>query len=172
MKHLNQSFILTWRLKDADNTLRLFITMFLFVLTVGYSIGLLFVEHTTQGTPKGLSEEYRGTPETVDAVELKYEKSAGEMYVFLHNHILSLAIVFFIVGVLFYFSSEVSDRIKKFLIVEPFVALVTTFGGIWLVRMVSEHFSWFVFVSGISMVGCYFVTVGLVLKELWFRRKV
>ncbi|TAK66317.1 MAG: hypothetical protein EPO24_01625 [Bacteroidetes bacterium] len=171
MQSPNQHSVLSWRLKDADATLRLFITTFLIVLTIGYSIGLFFVKHTTNSTPQGLAEEYRGTPEGTEATELKYEKSEDEMYIFLHNHILSLAIVFFLVGGLFYFSSEVSDSIKKILMAEPVAAIVTTFGGIWLMRFVSEHFSWLVIISGISMVGCYFIMVGLMLKELWFPRQ-
>ncbi len=163
---------LNWRLKDVDHTLRLFLTIFLFVLTVGYSIGLFFVDHTTKGTPQGLVEEYRGTPEGNDSAELKYPKSEDEMYIFLHNHILSLSMVFFAVGGLFYFSSEVSDSVKKMLMVEPLAALLTTFGGIWLMRFVSERFSWLVLVSGVSMVGCYFAMVILMLKEMWFKRKI
>ncbi len=159
---------LPWRLRDADHTLKMFLTMFLFVLTVGYSIGLFFVDHTTKGTPEGLIEEYRGTPEGYDSAELKYPKSEDEMYIFLHNHILSLSIVFFAVGGLFYFSSTVPDVVKKVMMVEPLAALLTTFGGIWLMRFVSEQFSWLVIVSGVSMVGCYFTMVFLILKELWF----
>ena len=162
--------ILAWRLRDADRTLRLFITGFLLVLTVGYTIGLLFVDHTTSGSTRGLSEEFRGTPENSGAAELKYAKSADEMYIFLHNHILSLSLVFFAVGAIFYFHSIRSGLIKDLLIAEPFAAIVTTFGGIWLMRFVSEYFSWLVLLSGISMVGCYVSMVVLILKELWIRK--
>lgn len=160
----------SWTLKRADPSLRLFITSFLVLITIGYTIGLLFVDHTTQGTHQGLIEEYRGTPENRETVELQYAKSVDEMYIFLHNHILSLALVFFTVGGIFYFSSIVSPGIKKFLIVEPFVAIATTFGGIWLMRFVSEYFSWLVIVSGFSMVGCYTIMVIFILKELWLKR--
>jgi ABC-type amino acid transport system permease subunit len=161
---------LAWRLRDADRTLRLFITAFLLVLTVGYTIGLLFVDHTTSGTARGLSEQFRGTPETSTATELKYAKSADEMYIFLHNHILSLSLVFFAIGIIFYFHSMRSGLLKDFLMVEPFAAIVTTFGGIWMMRFVSEYFSWLVLLSGISMVGCYVSMVMLILKELWIRK--
>ena len=160
----------TWRLRDADRTLRLSITAFLLVLTLGYTIGLLFVEHTTSGTPKGMSENFRGSPEDSQSTELKYAKTPDEMYIFLHNHILSLSLVLFAVGGIFYFHSTPSGLLKDFLIVEPFVAIITTFGGIWLMRFVSEYFSWLVLLSGISMVVCYFVMVVLIVKELWSRK--
>ncbi len=158
-----------WRLRNADRTLRLFLTAFLLMLTAGYVIGLFFVDHSTSGTPKGLSEEFRGSPENAQTQELKYPKSADEMYIFLHNHILSLSLIFFAIGGIFYFSS-VKDGFKKFLMVEPILAIGTTFGGIWLMRFVSEHFSWLVLISGVSMVGCYFVMAFLILKELWITK--
>lgn len=159
-----------WTLRDADRTLRLFITAFLIVLSSGYAIGLLFVDHTTSGTTKGLSEHFRGTPENVDSAELKYAKSADEMYIFLHNHILSLSLVFAAVGAIFYFHSLRPGVVKDILLVEPFGAIGTTFGGIWLMRFVSEYFSWMVLLSGISMVACYVIMVLLILKDLWIRR--
>ena len=159
-----------WMLASADKNLRLFITAFLIILTLGYTIGLLFVDHTTSGKPTGLIEEFRGTPENPAVLELKYAKSSDEMYIFLHNHILSLCVVFFAVGGIMYFSSIVSPALKAFLMVEPFIAIATTFGGIWLMRFVSEHFSWLVLVSGVSMVGCYIVMVALILTDLWMKR--
>ena len=100
-----------WRLRDADVILRLFLTAFLVLLTSGYVIGLLFVDHTTGGTPRGIAEEFRGTPETAQVNELKYAKSADELYIFLHNHVLSLSLIFFAVGGVFYFSSAVSHAV-------------------------------------------------------------
>lgn len=159
--------IVRWRLKDADTPLRGLITSFLIMLTLGYSIGLLLVDHTTSGTPQGLIEQYNGTQQTDGAVELKFEKSPQEVYVFLHNHILSLSLIFFAVGIVFYFCSIVGNMLKVFLMVEPFIAIATTFGGIWLMRFVSDAFSWVVIVSGISMVACYLLMVLFILRELW-----
>jgi|ERR1041384_156072 hypothetical protein len=159
-----------FRLRDADGTLRLFITAFLVLLTSGYAAGLFFVDHTTGGSVRGLSEEYRGSPEGSASPELKYAKSADEMYILLHNHILSLSLVFFAVGGLFYFSSIAGPRLKGFLAVEPLVAVGTTFGGIWLTRFVSESFGILVLASGISMAGCYCAMVALILWELWAKK--
>lgn len=160
----------TFRLRDADSPLRLFLTAFLVIMTAGYLVGLLFVEHKTAALPHGIAAEYRGMPEAEQAAEFKYPMSADEMYLLLHNHILSLAIVFFAVGGIFYFSSVVSNQLKTWLIVEPLAALGTTFGGIWLTRFVAEEFSWLVLVSGIATAVCYFLMVTLILKELWIRQ--
>lgn len=157
-----------FRLRDADNTLRLFLTAFIVVLTAGYVIGIVFVDHTTSITPVGIEEQFLGTPETFDNAEMKFAKSSHEMFVFLHNHILSLSLVFFAVGGILYFSSIVSERAKRWLMVEPLVAVLTTFGGIALVRFVSPLFSWLVLLSGASLFFCYGLTVYFILKELWW----
>ena len=180
---------LPWRLAQADRSLRLFLTAFLLVLTAGYAIGMLFVDHTTSGTPDGLAAEFRGNEddqahvqsegrardesqvrsESRSQPELKFEKSPREIYTFLHNHIFSLSLLFFCVGTIFYFSST-PQRLKTFLLVEPFVAIVTTFGGIWLTWFVSPVFSWLVIISGLSMLACYVIILFLIIRELWGHR--
>jgi hypothetical protein len=59
---------------------------------------------------------------------------------------------------------------KSVLMVEPLLAVGTTFGGIWLTRFVSESFGWLVLASGISMALCYLAMVVLILWELWTDR--
>ena len=162
-------FPASWRLAKADRTLRLFITAFLLAITTGYSIGILFVDHTTSGTPDGVAAEFRGNEGHAGEAEMKFEKGPREIYTLLHNHIFSLSIAFFCVGGIFYFSS-VPRGLKAFLLVEPFIAILTTFGGIWLTRFVSPGFSWLVMVSGLSMLGCYAVIILHILKELWLMR--
>jgi hypothetical protein len=163
---------MTFKLRDADPTLRMFLSAFLVVLTAGYSIGLLFVEHTTAVSSAGIQAQMLGNENVPGTEEVRYAKSLNEMYVFLHNHILSVSMMLAAVGAIFYFSSIASDRWKRFLLVEPFVAVTTTFGGIALVRFVSPHFSWLVFLSGISLFVCYGTMLILIMVELWMRSVV
>jgi hypothetical protein len=163
---------MNFRLRDADRTLRAFLTAFLVVLTIGYATGLLFVEQTTCLTSSGIQEQMLGNEESTVATEMKYAKSVSEMYVFLHNHILSVTMIMMVVGSIFYFSSIVGEGTKRFLLVEPFVAVLTTFGGIALVRFVSPHFSWLVLLSGVSLFVCYAAMLALILKELWMSTRL
>jgi hypothetical protein len=160
-----------WRLRDADARLRAFLVLFLLTLTAGYAIGILFVDHSSGGTPQGIAEQFRGSGEAAPSAEIRYEKSPDEMYVFLHNHVLSLSLVFFAVGGIFYFSSIARGGLKTFLMVEPLAAVATTFGGIWLMRFVSPAFSYLVLLSGVTMMLCYLAMVGLMLVELLSGRK-
>jgi hypothetical protein len=156
-----------WTLRKADTGIRLFLTAFLIVLTCGYAAGLIFVKHTTRGSSDGLVEEYRGSPDVVAADEIKYEKSLSEMMTLLHNHLLSLALVFLLLGSIFYFNSIITGPVRTLLMVEPFVAILTTFGGIFLMRFVSAHFSWLVILSGASMMFCFVSMVIISLVDLW-----
>jgi hypothetical protein len=157
---------MSFRLRDADITLKLFITAFLVVLTIGYAIGLFFVEHQTSFTPRGVQEQFLGNDES--AQEIRYAKSANEMFVFMHNHILSMSLVFLALNTLFYFSST-PPKLKVVLMVEPFAAILTTFGGIALVRYLSEGWSWLVILSGVLLFTSYVVIVGMILNDLWHR---
>lgn len=158
------------RLRDADASLRIFLTMVLLVITAGYAVGLLFVEHTTALSVRGIEEQFLGNEEAVTEQDIRYAKSAHEMFVFMHNHILSLGVVFFVVGGIFWCSSLVLNRTKTVLMVEPLVAILTTFGGMALVRYVSPVFSWLVLISGLSLAVCYAAMVTLIVRELWFER--
>ncbi|MBM2841909.1 MAG: hypothetical protein HW412_2437 [Bacteroidetes bacterium] len=162
---------MNFRLRDADRSLKLFITTFLIVLTIGYMIGLAFVDHMTSLNSTGIQQQFLGNEGLEDQQEFKYAKSANEMFIFMHNHILSLALVFFAVGGILYFTSVLSEKVKVFLLLEPLVAVVTTFAGIALVRYVSPSFSWLVLISGISLFACYVLMVLVIFKELWFVRK-
>ncbi len=155
-------------LRDADKTLKLFLTTFLLVLTIGYAVGLFFVEHTTAFSQQGIREQFLGNEAAERAETMRYEKSANEMFVFMHNHILSLALMFFTTGGIFYFSSLVSEKMKIVLMLEPLAATLITFAGIALIRYVSPMFSWLVLLSGASLFICYSVMVFLIMRELWF----
>jgi hypothetical protein len=157
---------MSFHLRNADITLKLFITAFLVVLTIGYAIGLFFVEHQTSFTPRGVQEQFLGNEES--AQEIRYAKSANEMFVFMHNHILSMSLVFLALNTLFYFSSA-PPKLKVVLMVEPFAAILTTFGGIALVRYVSDAWSWLVVISGVSLFVSYVVIVGMILRDLWLQ---
>ncbi|MEK6572367.1 MAG: hypothetical protein AABZ61_13410 [Bacteroidota bacterium] len=157
-----------FRLRSTSRSTKLFLTAFLLVLTFGYAFGLAFVRHTTEMSPQGILEQYRGsTANGYPQKELKYEKTLDEMLTFTHNHVLSTTLLFFIVGGILLFSSTLPGRWKTFLLVEPFAAILTTFGGLWLLRFASIWFVWLVILSGDSMAICYIISVTVILRELW-----
>lgn len=162
--------IARFRLRDAGKPARLFITAFLLTVTAGYAVGLFFVEHSTGFSPGGVQTQFLGTTEDSPSAEMRYEKSAREMFVFIHNHVLSLGLVFFAIGGLVLLCGGLPPRLRAVVAVEPFVAIATTFGGIVLVRYISPVFSWLVMLSGVSLFVAYSLAVVLILRELWGSR--
>jgi len=161
-------------------------------LTIGYTTGLAFVLHTTGITPTGVTERYRGNqpnddPDSIaatttdgpvafdgapaeDGGELMFEKSYAEMLNITHTHILSMATFFALTTAIFAMTSIPSRRTKTFLIVEPFVAMVTSFCAMWLMRYVHPTFAYVLMISSASMAICFYVMVTFSLRELTTRR--
>ena len=147
--------------------LKLLLLLTVVNLTVGVGIGLYYVANTTQLSPDGTTEHFSGSEVESDFdIPEKYPKPVSELLTTTHNHILSLTLIFLVIGGIFYFNTSIGGRMKTFLIAEPFISIITTFGGIWLMRFVHPAFVYLVIPSGILMYGCYFIMAGVLLYEL------
>ena len=83
----------------------------------------------------------------------------------LHSHILSISIIFFILGGLVA-TTSISTRLKSFLMIEPFVSVILTFGGIYIMWKGVTWFKYVVVFSGIVMTLVYVLSVLLILFQL------
>jgi hypothetical protein len=78
---------------------------------------------------------------------------------------LSLSILFFITGFLLAMTS-INHKLKMILIIEPFVSILLTFGGLYLVWFGVEWFRYVVILSGTAMTLAYSVGVIILLLQL------
>ena len=155
----------TWR--QAPRTLRALGFWVTLVQVVGYTTGLLFVHHTTGMTPPGVSEQYRGSDSTaVTEAAMKFPKSYAEMLNITHTHLLAMLVIFVLSGAALALCERPSERWRRLLIVEPFVALLTSFSAMWLMRYVDSAFSWLLTVSSALMALTFYVQSFFVLREL------
>lgn len=152
-------------LQTFPTHVKLFIAAFVVVLTVGYVTGLTFVRQTDSDSPEGIEENYLGNEEVEEAEVMKFEKGAREMLTIIHTHILSMSFIFFLLGGLVSMTS-LPKKLKSFLMVEPFVSILLTFGGIWLLWMGYHWMKYIVMFSGILMTVVYFLGVLAVLRDL------
>ena len=152
-------------LQTFPTHVKLFIAAFVVVLTVGYVTGLTFVRQTDSDSPEGIEENYLGNEEVEEAEVMKFEKGAREMLTIIHTHILSISFIFFLLGGLVSMTS-LPKKLKSFLMVEPFVSILLTFGGIWLLWMGYHWMKYIVMFSGILMTIVYFLGVLAVLRDL------
>jgi len=134
--------------------IKLFIGAFIIVLSVGYFTGLLFVGQTSTLKPNGIEENYLGNEEDEDAEVLKFKKGKREMLTIIHTHILSMSFIFFLLGGLIAITS-IPKKLKIFLMVEPFVSVLLTFGGIYFLWLEISWMKYVVIISGTLMTLSY-----------------
>jgi hypothetical protein len=76
-----------------------------------------------------------------------------------------MSMLFFLTGFLLA-QTPINQRLKLFLIVEPFVSILLTFGGLYLIWFGLEWFRYIVIFSGIAMTLAYSAAVFIILKYL------
>lgn len=142
-----------------------FIGIFVLVLSIGFSTGLLFISKTTAASSTGLVENYLGNEENPEAEIMKFKKEEREMLTIVHTHILSMSLIFFTMGILVWMTN-IPTRLKTFLSTEPLLSTILTFGGIYLMWSGLLWMKYVVIVSGILMSSTFGISVIIVLYQL------
>ena len=155
------------RLYELPRKLKLLCFITVFNLTIGVGVGLYYVGYTTQYSPSGTSEHFAGSKISDDFdIPDKYPKPFTELLNTTHTHVISLTFIFLIIGGIFYFNSIITGSMKTILIIEPFISIIVTFGGIWLVRFIHPGFSYLVILSGILMYLSFIIMASTIFYEL------
>jgi len=154
-----------YRLRLLDTKLKGLVAAFLLCLSVGYFTAISFVNYTTESRPAGIVDNYIGNEDDPEADVLKFKKSTYEMLNILHTHILSVSLIFFILALLVY-ATGLPDYIKHFLMIEPFVSIILTFGGIYMLWKGYLFLSFVVMLSGMLLTATFAVSVLAVFYEM------
>ena len=157
-------------LSTFPKEIKIFIASFVVVLSIGFYTGLLFVNETSSLAPAGIEENYLGNEEDENAEVMKFKKSKREMLTIVHTHILSMSLIFFLLGALVWMT-QLSRNVKLFLTVEPFLSVILTFGGIYLLWSGILWMKYVVIFSGILMTTTFMASSITVLYELIKKRK-
>ncbi len=145
--------------------IKLLIGAFVIVLSIGFFTGLLFVGETSSVNPNGIEEQYLGNENDENATVMRFKKSNKEMLTLVHNHILSMSIIFFLIGLLVSVT-KLNKKFKLFLIIEPFVSVILTFGGLYLLWKGWFWMKYIVMFSGVLMTFTFTLSVVIILKQL------
>jgi hypothetical protein len=162
----------TVALHTLEKPRKLLLLCFVVVLNIGMLIGLFYLRTTTHLTPSQTVEHYNGSGEVDEGFDVPehYPKTSQEMLVTTHSHILSLSVIFLILGMIFSFSDTVKGRMKTFLMVEPLASVGLTFGSLLLVRYVSSAFVWITVISGSAMYASFFIVSAILIYDLGFKK--
>lgn len=140
------------------------------VQLAGYSTSLAFVWVTTRMHATGVADRYRGVDPgaSVDA-PMQFPKPLEEMLRITHTHLLSMLVIFLISGGALLVCARVTPPWKRFLSIEPFVAILVSFAALWLTRFVDARFAILLMASSGLMAVTFYVQCALVLRELDWR---
>ena len=144
--------------------IKLLIVAFILTLSIGFYSGISFVRSTTDANPNGIEQRYLGNEDDENATKMMFKKSEGEIMTTVHSHILSLSVIFFMVSLLLS-TTDISQKLKLFLMIEPFFSLVFTFGGIYLLWKDLHFMKYVILLSGFLMTATYTASIFIILKQ-------
>jgi len=150
--------------------IKLLLGVFVIVLSIGFYTGLLFVNETSSVSPEGIEENYLGNENDEDAQVMKFKKPDKEMLSIVHSHILSMSLIFFLLGLILSIT-KLPKHLKLFLMIEPFFSVVLTFGGIYLLWKGLLWMKYIVMFSGTLMTVSFTVAILVILSQLFRSKK-
>ena len=164
-------------LKDLDQELKYILIAFLTTLALGILSGMIYLYYTTDSTPNGVIEHYKGSQDAYyenwdDFLDKppKVEKYLHDMLETTHTHVISFAVISILLGLIFYFNSFIGGRFKLFIIIEPFVSTLITFTSLWIMRYLSDNFVYLVMISAGLLYPCWFIMIFVSFYELVFKK--
>ena len=158
-------------LNQLSSNVRYFLLVFIVCLTIGVTVGLVYVWKTTSMSPAGASEHYSGSVVSGDLdIPEKYPKSVESMLLTTHTHVISFAMIFLVLGGIFSLNSLIKGSLKTFVIIEPFITVLGTFGSIWGMRYRSSVYSYLSIIFGVMTYFTFYFMVGVVLYDLILKK--
>ncbi len=156
---------------QLDKTLKKLLVVYLITVTCGLSVGLVYLAQNTGFSAEGTVEHYNGSATDMsDELDIseKFPKPLGELLMTTHNHVLALSFLFLSISLIFYFTSIVKPFWKTFLMIEPLISVMLTFGSIWGMRFIHSDFVYLTIASAVLMYSAVFVMIFLSVYELIF----
>ena len=157
------------QLSNLPKSLKNTLVVFLIALSFGYLSGLDLLKHTTDFKTKGIEENVLGNEIDEYAEELHFKMSERQLHAIIHSHVITLGLLFVLLSFMLFFTSY-NQRLKAFLMIEPMISLITTFGGLWLLWKGMIWMKYIIMLSGVLMHLSFIFIVILLLKELLFNK--
>ena len=152
-------------------TVKLFLLFFLLALSFGFFTGFKFLKHTTKLSSTGIEQNYNGNQKLQkDGEEMLFKKSESDIMTIIHTHALSMSLIFFALGIIL-LTTSINAKLKLFLLIEPFISIIITFGGIWLMWKEVNWFKYIVMISGIFLTASFVIIVLIILWQLLISTK-
>jgi len=160
-------------LKDLTKDAKIVLILFLTTISIGIFTGLCYVYLTTNMSTTGTVEQFNGpaqdeSEDNWDSWEepIQTGKYIHDMLNTTHNHVITFSIISLLISCIFYFNSIIKGKLKLFLMAEPFISTILTFGSLWIMRYFNEAFVYIVIISAIIMYICWYIMILISLIDL------
>ena len=150
-------------LKTIDKNLKKLLIYYLVTLGIGFSLGVLYVYLNSEFSSSGMIEQYVGNN---DDWAPKLPKTLQDLVSHTHEHITMFAIIFLSLGLIFLYNNTIKGFWKRFLMLEPFLSIIITFGGFFVIRYMATSFSYIIVISSLIMYICFYIMLFVCLYEL------
>ena len=156
-------------ISQFPNEIKGLIFAFIITLSIGFYSSISFVNTTSKSNPQGIEERYLGNEENEMATTMQFKKSKAEILTLVHNHILSLSVIFFLLGGILA-TTSVHKKLKLFLMIEPFVSILLTFGGIYFMWSGFVWMKYIIMISGMLMTITFFASTFYILRDIIIKK--
>lgn len=170
------------KLGELPKTVKLYLTMFLLVMTCGYLMAIVNINTVTGllkenytpgqkvqfsfgGSPvQGIVNLYRGSekdPEGYPGMDLPTMTTSS------HTHFIAMGLMVFCLGLPFLFTATLPEWLKKFVLVDSFAAVIIAVGSFWAIKYVSPYAAYLMMLSGMLLGFCVMFETAVPLYEMW-----
>ncbi|PHR74695.1 MAG: hypothetical protein COA67_00220 [Lutibacter sp.] len=154
------------KIHSFPKEIKALLAVFLVILSIGFYTGLTFVNETTAANPEGIESHYNGNETDENATTMQFKKSKREILTLVHNHIISLSIIFFLLSLILS-TTSINKKLKHFLMFEPFASVLLTFGGIYFLWLDIGWMKYVIMISGMLMTLSFMAATILILLQLF-----
>jgi len=158
------------QLKNLDKSLKYFLIFFLITMTIGIFTGVGYIYYTTNIASDSIAERYSGSNVEINDIPENFPKTLESMLLITHEHLNAFAIISLLIGMIFYFNSITSPKVKLFLMIEPFCSTIITFSSLWLLRYMHNNFAYLIILSSALMYICWISMITISMYELIFKK--
>lgn len=156
-------------LKELRGMYRRMLILFVLCLSMGYLSGVYYISITSGFDGNSIEENYLGNEDNEEADTMKFKMHEKEVLSIIHSHTIIFSFIFLAMGFLL-IQTSINPKLKSVLVIEPFVSILVTFGGIWLMWKGLEWMKYLIIISGTIMHIAFFSSAIIVLKELIQKR--
>lgn len=158
-----------FKLRAIDGNFRYLLLLFVLCLSIGYLSGVYYISITSGFNGDSIEENYLGNEDNEEAEIMKFKMHEKEVLSVIHSHTVIFSFIFLALGFLL-LQSSVNKKLRSILIIEPFISIVFTFGGIWLMWKGHYWMKYIIIISGSVMHLAFFTSASIIIKELIQKR--